>query len=457
MTILNKDKNNEIKVLKSNPSIGYFPAKTNPKEGAFDWDIAKAIVIRNLYNKLISKEMQVGTEQDAELYQLFSDLCKREFELSLDDPAAWTYLESMYFSPDTFFNLAPECLLFHLTGNYSTSKNALGDMYSSLMQSYSDESPERVKRNFLDQKIVEILRSPAVLNNFEKSRFSKKIDEEPYLPFLSELFCKDIKFMSDHPKYLMQNLEEMLRLYGYIYTAQLALNINGFSSDFSSNEPFSRPVFFILENETASVERTNLVKNGHQNVAKNLKRIFPYLTSLETIHDVASQRKRTPIWKLPSLLTAEDVEALKQYAENFAEDRKIDFSFVDKSLSDPTYWLKVVLKLSLDQFERGESRYSAQDKFIKSTEKELCSTFVRSRGRAGKVLVMNQDYLTLLTNLCIGQNDRLRFHDLLDEFTQRGVCFDKRSQQALIKFYERVGNVDRMSDSGDAVYVRKTV
>jgi DNA phosphorothioation-dependent restriction protein DptG len=70
---------------------------------------------------------------------------------------------------------------------------------------------------------------------------------------------------------------------------------------------------------------------------------------------------------------------------------------------------------------------------------------------------MNQDYLTLLTNLAIGENQRLRFSDLLKEFEARGVYFDKKTQQALIKFYERVGNVERMSDSGDAVYVRKTI
>ena len=455
MTIIKKDKNNEIKVLKSNPSIGYFPAKTNPKEGAFDWEITKAIVIRNLYSKLVLSDMKVV--DDGKQYQLFSNLCKQEFQNSLDDPAAWTYLESMYFSTDTFFGLAPECLLFHLTKNYSSSKNALGDMYSSLMQGYSDDNPKQIKRNFLDQKIVDLLRSPSVLADFKGSRFSKKINEEPYLPFLSELFCKDIKFMSDHPKYLMQNLEELLRLYGYLYTSQLALNIHSISLDTKANEPFARPVYFILENETASVERTNLVRNGHQKVAKNLERIFPYLTSLETIQDVSGLKNRVPLWKLPSLLTGEDVEVLRRYAKSFAGDRKLDFSFVNTTITDSAYWIKVILKLSLEQFKRGESRYSAQDKFIKSTEKELCSTFVRSRGRAGKILVMNQDYLTLLTNLCIGENERLRFNDLLDEFTQRGVCFDKRTQQALIKFYERVGNVDRMSDSGDAVYVRKTV
>ena len=79
------------------------------------------------------------------------------------------------------------------------------------------------------------------------------------------------------------------------------------------------------------------------------------------------------------------------------------------------------------------------------------------RGRAGKVLVMNQDYLLLLTNLAIGLNQQLRFQELLQAFRARGVYFDKQSEQRLIDFYEHVGNVDRMSDSGDAVYVTGTI
>ena len=147
---------------------------------------------------------------------------------------------------------------------------------------------------------------------------------------------------------------------------------------------------------------------------------------------------------------------MSRYAIEFAEKRSLEFQF-DHSNRDPLYWLKTLLDLSLMQFAKGETRAAAQGKFVKTTELELCSVFVRSRGRVGKVLVMNQDYLSLLTNLAIGNNQRLRFHELLDEFRARGVYFDKKTQQALIDFYERVGNVERMSDSGDAVYVRKTI
>ena len=85
------------------------------------------------------------------------------------------------------------------------------------------------------------------------------------------------------------------------------------------------------------------------------------------------------------------------------------------------------------------------------------ANFVQSRGRHGNALVLKQDMLILLTNLTIGNQDKLRFHELMKGFEQRGVFTDKQTQQELINFYERIGNVERMSDSGDAVYVRKTV
>ncbi|MNE64831.1 hypothetical protein D3C80_1602660 [compost metagenome] len=71
--------------------------------------------------------------------------------------------------------------------------------------------------------------------------------------------------------------------------------------------------------------------------------------------------------------------------------------------------------------------------------------------------MLNQDQLLLLTNLTIGKADKLRLHDLRKGFELRGFYLDNQSLQQLVSFYERMGNVERMSDSGDAVYVRKTL
>ena len=95
--------------------------------------------------------------------------------------------------------------------------------------------------------------------------------------------------------------------------------------------------------------------------------------------------------------------------------------------------------------------------YVEAFEKRVAISFILARGRAGKVLVINQDFLLLLTNISIANRERLRFQELVSEFNRRGFYFDKISQQSLVGFYERVGNVERLSDSGDAVYVRSTV
>ncbi|MCX2982871.1 DNA phosphorothioation-dependent restriction protein DptG [Halieaceae bacterium IMCC14734] len=447
MSILKKD----LAVSNVNSLNGYFPVRTSVTESAFDWEVAKGVVVRNVYRKILAKDMAVKEGEGAS-YSKFREVCQKDFTERLDEIQLWEYLEDMYFSQDTFFTIAPECLLFRIANlPVSSPKNRLGDLFSSLMQDYHNPQPERMKRNFLEQQLVDSLRSPDVLKDFFGPRNSKNIEEEPFLPFLTCHFRKDIKFLSDHPGYLIHCLEEFLRLYGYLYTAQLALNIDGYKS-----EPAARPLYFIMENETASLERTDLVRNGHQKVSSNIQKIFPYLTMAETLQEVAEDRPRIPLWHFASQLAPLDTPRLRQYAKDFAEDRDLAIDS-DDSNEDPLYWLQQLLKLSLMQFEKGQTRSAAQGKFVRAAEVELCSTFVRARGRVGKVLVMNQDYLALLTNLAIGEKQRLRFHELLEEFRARGVYFDKKTQQSLIGFYERVGNVERMSDSGDAVYVRKTI
>jgi len=455
----------ELKVSSTNSLNGYFPVRTNNSDDSFDWDVAQGIVVRNLYKKTVAKKLVNVVEDDKgnkidKSLDSFCELCRDDFEKRLDETELWTYLEKMYFSNGAFYEVAPESLLFKITSlSSSSSKNRLGDLFSSLMGGFYINNPVRFQRNFLEQQVVDSLRDSRVLVDFDDKRISKGINEKPYLPFLTKFFREDIKFLADRPKYMLEKLEGLLKLYAYLYTAQLALNIKGWTS-----EPTSKPLYFIMENETASKERVDLVKNGHQKVSRLIENIFPYLSMSESLQepDAKTNIHRIPLWMLASTLTEEDSPALAKYAEEFARDRNKDknpdYQFPhDKTISDPQYWLKLLLELSLKQFDKGETRAAAQGKFIKATGEALCSAFVKNRGQVGRVLVMNQDFLELITNLAIGENEKLRFHELLKEFEARGIYFDMQTQQSLIQFYERVGNVERMSDSGDAVYVRKTV
>lgn len=472
MTILKKD----LKASASNSLNSYFPIRTNDSGNPYDWEYATAIVIRNLYRRSVSEKVIKAlkkSEDDLEInnknaLKILISKTEKEFTSILDEPELWPVIEDMYLKEDVFQYLAPEAALFNLLPySSSNSKNRLADLFLSLMNGFhlkrsgetdnKDDALKRIERNFLESKVVECLRSEDILGVFEDKKLSKGINEKPYLPFLTKTFKKDLNLLGQYPSYLTENLTALLKLYGFLYTSQLALNINGWE-----DEPKSRPVYFIMENETASKERDDLITSGYQNLARSFKYIFPILSVSESLQNInkADNQHRLPLWELYSHLSGDDKEKLKAYTKDFYETRNFksnidyDLNSEGKSIED---CLNTLLKIALDQFNKGETRAAAQGKFINSIEQELCIEFCRSRGQLGKILVMNQDYLSLLTNICIGKNEKLRFHELLEEFKSRGVYFDKQSQQALIVFFERVGNVERMSDSGDAVYVRKTI
>lgn len=469
MTILKK----ELEVKTNNILDSYYPIRSNSSADAYDWRYATAIVIRNLYQRSVSSKVIKALKKSNEEVNFSNSLAflsqkaESEFSSVLDEGELWPIIKDMYLKEDVFKKLAPESALFEiLPYSSSNSKNRLADMFLSLMSGFhlkreANDSTEvilkRLDRNFLEEKVVDCLRSEDILDVFEDKKLSTKINEKPYLPYLTSKFKKDLELLGQYPAYLIENLTALLKLYGFLYTSQLALNINGWK-----NEPKSRPVFFIMENETASRERSDLILNGYQKIAKSFKYIFPYLSVSEALQDIdkSENQHRLPLWDLASKLEEKDTDKLREYTKRFHESRnpKANKNYnLDDEGKGVQEWLETLLEIALDQFNKGETRAAAQGKFVKAVEQELCGEFYRSRGQLGKILVINQDYLSLLTNVCIGKNEKLRFYELLEEFKARGVYFDKQSQQALIVFYERVGNVERMSDSGDAVYVRKTV
>jgi DNA phosphorothioation-dependent restriction protein DptG len=417
----------------------YFPVRTKDRAGVFDWEAVIGFVIKLIYRK----ELLIDDIEE------FKINCEKSFNEKLDNTEFVKYLDKMYFSGNNLFNIAPELLLFKAKKVKGNTPNArLGEMFASILQDTFINEETVARHNFLEKIIIDELQKN--IKNNDRSVSSKKIiNEDSYLPFISNVFGSDLLFLSKHPKYFLGTLSQFLKLYAYLYTAQLALNI----SSWREGEPSSKPLYFILDTETASAERMHIRDDGHQRVHKALFKIFPFLSMSESLQQ--AKEKKVPIWKLSSSLSNSDINILSNYAQAFKEERGLAVTIPDISSSDDA--LGVLLNLGKEQFARGQSRHEINVNYVKAIETELCSHFIQSRGRAGRVLVINQDYLLLLTNISIGDSSKLRFHELLEAFKKRGVFFDKRSQQALIQFYERIGNVERMSDSGEAVYVCKTI
>lgn len=363
-------------------------------------------------------------------------------------------IQKMYFDDDAegLFQVSPEFMLFKSdnasTGNTRHVGSVLGNMLLS-RPAVTLNRPECV--NFLEEELLSEFRNYV-------TDFSPAAANEDYLPFMGEVFSQDVSLLCQYPTYMMHNLRSFLSLYNFLYSSQLAMNLRSWTL-----EPSSKPVYFIMDTERASSERT-YVREALNSLIDYVEDLYPILSVLEYFNQPDSKEAtRFPLWKHYQYLKQlapddqfELLEALKTFLGRYRDARRRETWSRDLDTVDDVF--KAIVTTATEIFSQPRSnQLTVNRKVVASFETEVARHFIQNRKRGGRVLIMNQDYLLLLTNLAVGTKEKLQYQQLIEEFKRRGVWFDQQSQQALIEFYERVGNLERMSDSGDAVYVRKTI
>ncbi|WP_112478796.1 DNA phosphorothioation-dependent restriction protein DptG [Vibrio variabilis] len=426
-------------VPNKNSLNSYIPIRTKGNE--FEWEAVIGLVLRGLLRKKIENYS----------YDQFVEDCREAFQEKLGEEEFWDVLKAMYFDNRDIFSVSPELLLFRAQKDqYKQSDLRIATMFSNLLYGLRVDEFD-AKLNFIEQQMLVTLREQM------KSDSSMVAKEQPYLPYLSTAFSKDFKFLASRPKYLLSEINQFLSFYAFTYTAQLSLAITDWRS---GDAPKPKPLYFIMDHERASNERSHIKNHGYKLFNESARRLFPMLTMLEMLQPEAGKKEaqKIPLWQIAKLIENSNHEYLVPQLENFAKafrsQRKLDTALLESD--DAIDWIANIMKLAMAQFAKGE-RFNINKRYVVEIEKALAPHFIQSRGRSGRVLVLNQNFIILLTNLVVGEKDKLRFHELITEFKLRGVSVDKQTEQELIKFYERIGNVERMSDSGDAVYVRKTI
>lgn len=423
----------------------YLPIRN--KNDSINWQLVTGLVLSYAMKRKIDTYSEEQYRED----------CKKELQELLDNPTFWSVIERMYFNSQGFNQVSPLFLLFHaqFQGERFISGSAvdkrLGTFFANLMGDFNLKYPLQDKLNFIEEIILDKLKDKVA--PLEKSPFAK---EQPYLPYMSKCFQTDLEFLADHPQYLLQELTNTLRLYTFSWCAQLALNLD----NWDKGEPKSQSLFFILDTEKASSERDQIQRFGYKWFSKQREKLFPVLSALEVLQSDEKGTYKRPLWQVyqDCLSYPDSSELLNKfniYLQDFIEARELPKRESAETLKSA---FELLITVAIEQFkDKKAHRASVNRNYINELENHICNDFIQVRGRAGKVLVLNQDRLLLLTNLTIGKNVKLRLHELIEGFEQRGFYLDNQSTQTLVAFYERMGNVERMSDSGDAVYVRKTI
>ncbi len=183
--------------------------------------------------------------------------------------------------------------------------------------------------------------------------------------------------------------------------------------------------------------------------------MFPYLSLLEYLSSLL-EKDDLKLYDFQHIEdSTENIEALDCFNAAFRSARNLDIT--NKPSESVTQAMLRILSSAFAQFQDGSTRKRALDGFVTVFENQVAKGFFQTRGRFGKVAVLDQDMILMLTNLIIGNKQKIRFQDLMEGFQERGVFFDIQSEESLLDLYERVGNIERKSDSGDAVYVKTTI
>ncbi|WP_066017030.1 DNA phosphorothioation-dependent restriction protein DptG [Endozoicomonas atrinae] len=418
----------------------YLPYRN--KGNRFDY----AITAGHTLGLIIGKELKPSFR-----FEKFQSKCLDEIGSLLSEESFLDHLEKMYFENNALQLVAPDFLLLRQSEKPPSASKHLSEIYESFMAFSHVDAALDSHPNFVETIILKQLQG-----HLKDRKPNEK--QYPYLPYIAELFVKDLSFLCHKTDYLLQYSDQFLELYNFIYCSQMALNIRGWKS----GQPGSKPLYFILDNEKAGQERTEIHRNGFLPLYKSSEALFPILSMLDRLNRDGD--KKYPLWKFAEAIQEADIETqmkvteiINAWAENFRD--KNGLKVKEGTSENPAInALEVLIQYAQDQFDtQSSSRHEIRTAYQKEFEKQVCRHFVQSRGRSGRVLVLSQDYLLLLTNLIVGKQQKVHFQELLKGFRDRGVCFDKQSEKSLLTFYDRVGNVDRLSDSGDAVYVRSTI
>jgi len=423
----------------SNDASRYLPIGPDTlKDQNLNWDI----VYKCIYEKLLGLECSIKNIEEVTstiLDALSQD--RKTKELS-------KLAEAVYLNENSLKAISPYTYLIcedKAKARTKTMESIFGSMLS--------KSPP-IEVSFQGTNFIE-----SIINSQFKSLCkptSSKEDNFTYLPFLAEKLKADILTLSSNSEWLVEDLSSLVELYSFLYLTQLSLHLGLPNQRF--NKPKSQEVYFLLENEKASKERHECNIKGYSRVLSNTKGmaldIFSDLGYLELI-------SAKPIWQLENLqLSKKQLVRINELNRLLCDQFDIEFrgnrEALEEAINEGLLYHRQLFKKS----SQTSNRVSANLKVFTAFKDGFSRNFKKNRTSAGGwYFQLDIKTILLLTNLIVKAepSGKLLIDDVIDAFKARGIYFDLKTRSALIEVYENIGNIEKLSDSGDAINVKSTI
>ncbi|MGC0886127.1 DNA phosphorothioation-dependent restriction protein DptG [Pantoea agglomerans] len=425
--------------LYANVADSYLPIGPNDRDNNIDWTRVYQEVIGSLYNRTLNNRT---------LEQLKNEVIDITIS-SRDTRELADVINEIYFSGDELLTVTPLAYLINKEEKSNARTKTMINIIRGLTREIIDKQYDLNGCNPIENHLISVIADLCICKGSNENYHS-------YLPFLSQLFSKDLNALAENTTYLLEEIENFVAFYVFIYLTQLTIHVC--TPVHRYKKPEAKKLYFILETEPASKERHECNQFGYEYLFSKTTglaySIFPLLGYLNRI-------TKKPVWdvdesEMPFILPKvnEFNKCLSQlFGEIYYEE-----DTVHKALNKGMSIHKQIFDETL-RSSKPNSRKSRNKIVVSTFENNLSAGFITNRRGAGKYFVLKSEMIILITNLIISQTQskRILIDDLIQSFNERGVWFDLKSKKALLKFYETVGNIEKLSDSGDAVYVKSTV
>lgn len=289
------------------------------------------------------------------------------------------------------------------------------------------------------------------------------------LPEISDLFIQDFEWLTTKKELFTQQVEKVLSYYYFFYVTQFAIRNEAL---FNTNDQEIIPVYFTFEEEERLSKTRVSYEYGWRSLEKSVNKLFSHVNLLKMLNFAKrGPEDDTVQWPLSYLeiaaqierMTVEEQEQFEQELDQLTEEYQTKLSGDSKwglmGTTPDRYDLPALNKIShlyrmidyqFNQTTRSKPYNDYKQWFVHFCQK----TFLKSRGRSGKMLILDTDYLLFLTKMIIKDESKIRLKRLVEEFEARGIKFDRDTQAAVVDYFEKLNLLEKKSDSGDAIYVK---
>lgn len=267
--------------------------------------------------------------------------------------------------------------------------------------------------------------------------------------YYEDLFRQDVQRLIQDKGYFYDHIAELLKFYYFTYVTQTIARVSN-----SKARQTITPLYFAFENESISRSR-QAVKTGYSMVYQHGQDLLTdvdvlnYLNALipDTKHFYWKNQILSPDFAYSHALYANLAEFLPIFSQQLdaAVTAGIDFEFPDLSAAVKCLWTLLA--------KRSDGSRETSSRYAKSFEEIAQQGFVRQHGRLGRTFSLNKHTVLMLTTAIVGQ-DKMPLNAVFKALQERGVYFDRMTRDQVIALYEQANILEKLSDSGDAQYVR---